>query len=160
MITSTSLNASFTAKLVHASNVAIATESYCEVVTGKGRPSVLVEFIADTPNSPVRLVFTHISGQDCTGLCWDAVKAFVILPTSHVEHVQAGAVEHYGYQFLSFYLLACLLILASMLGWLSIGSAVLLGGFIVIMSRIALPVLNVLKTPSRSFSDRLEPSIA
>lgn len=147
MLTSTSLNASFIAKLVHASNVAIATESYCEVVTSKGKASVLVEWNKQTQS----LVFTHVSGHDVTALVWRTINQFVVMP-AYVEHVQAVE-EHDGYQFLSFYLLFVVLVIHVALGLLSLGYAVLLGGFIVILSRIALPVLNVLKTERRSYTE-------
>ena len=165
MLTSTSLNPAFIAKLVHAANVAIATERYCEVRTSKGAPSVLVEFVPNGMSSSLR--FTHISGQDVTALVWDAICGYVVLPMvvpAYVEHEQADSVEaHDGYQFLSFYLLACLLILASVLGMLSWGSAVVLGGFVVVIARlvpyVSSYVLSLWDRSPVSAIDRVEPSI-
>lgn len=154
MITSTSINAAFIAKLVHAANVAIATESYCEIQTSKGKSSVLV-WVDKTDNT---LRFTHASGQDVTSLCWRAVRHLVACPTVELTPVAAmvypdAEQEPSSHAFLSFYLLFVVLVVHVALGVLSVGSAVLIGGFVVILSKLALPVLNVLKTPSRGFHE-------
>lgn len=145
MITSTSINAAFIAKLVHAANVAIACESYCEVVTSKGKPSVLVEYDKQS-NS---LLFTHASGQDCTSMLWQAIEHLVCMPS--VELVSAESLvgqdcepSSYGLiqgAWVHATLLFVMLGILVALGVLSWGVAVAVGGFAVMSYRL-MPLLD------------------
>lgn len=140
MITSTSINAAFIAKLVHAANVAIACESYSEVCTSKGKPSVLVEYDKQS-NS---LLFTHVSGNDVTIICWNAIRHLVACPTvalSHVERLLEQEEEHSGYGLIQAYLLFVMLGILVALGVLSWGMAIATGGFAVMSYRL-LPLLH------------------
>ena len=139
MITSTSLNTSFIAKLVHAANVAIACESYCEVVTSKGKPSVLVEYVA-----PSSLRFTHISGQDVTAVCWQAIEHMVGMPSVKLvpvaEMIEQGDEEPSSYGLIQAYLLFVMLGILVAIGVLSWGMAIAMGGFAVVAYRL-MPLL-------------------
>lgn len=145
MITSTSINAAFIAKLVHAANVAIACESYCEIRTSKGRPSVLVEYDKQS-NS---LLFTHASGQDVTSLCWKAIShlvtPLVTLPVAQVELVPVESLleqeEPSSYGLIQAYLLFVMLGVLVALGVLSYGIALLSGGFAMVAYRL-MPLLD------------------
>lgn len=128
MITSTSINAPFIAKLVHAANVAIACESYCEVFTSKGKSSVLVEW--DVKTSSLR--FTHVSGQDVSAICWEAIKDFVQLPVVNAQPEYSEDDQHDAYVFLSFYMLFLVLGLLSAFGIISWGMALAVGGLVVV----------------------------
>lgn len=128
MITSTSINAAFIAKLVHAANVAISCESYCEILTSKGKPSVLVEWDAQTNN----LRFTHISGQDVSAICWEAIKCLVVLPSEAIKPLQEMAdeleqEENKSYGFILGYFLFVFMGLLVAFQIVSLGSAVLVG---------------------------------
>lgn len=139
MITSTSINAAFIAKLVHAANVAIGRESYCEIRTSKGKPSVLVEYNKQS-NS---LLVTHVSGQDCTSVLWKAIRHLVALPSA--EHVSmAEQEEPSSYGFIQAYLLFVMLGVLVDVGVLSYGIALLVGGFAVMSYRL----LSVLSNSS------------
>ena len=159
MLTSTSFNASFIAKLVHAANVAIATESYCEIQTSKGKPSVLVEYDKQS-NS---LMFTHISGQDVTGLCWQAVGHLVCMPSVElvsVPELVGHDEEQPSHAFLSFYLLTVILAVLACFNVLSVGSAVLLGGAVVASARLAGTVLDTAsKASHRGLESRIEEAV-
>lgn len=141
MITSTSINAAFIAKLVHAANVAIACESYCEVLTSKGKPSVLVEWDVETSS----LIFTHASGQDVTDICWQAIEHFVCMPSVElapvVEMIEQEDEEPSSYGFLQAYLLFVMLGILVALGVLSWGMAIAMCGFAVMSYRL-MPLLD------------------
>lgn len=147
MITSTSINAAFIAKLVHAANVAIACESYCEIRTSKGKPSVLVEFIPNGLNSSLR--FTHVSGQDITIICWNAIShlvtPLVTLSTAEVELVPVESMteqeEPSSYRLIQAYLLFVMLGILVALDILSWGAALLNFGFAVVAYRL-MPLLS------------------
>lgn len=146
MITSTSINAAFIAKLVHAANVAIACESYCEIRTSKGKPSVLVEYHKQS-NS---LLFTHASGKDVTLICWNAIRHLVAMPS--VESLLEQE-EPSSYGFIQAYLLFVMLGILVALGVLSYGMALLSGGFAMVAYKLV-PLLARM-----SYSSSLESSI-
>lgn len=159
MMTSTSINAAFIAKLVHAANVSIACKSYCEILTSKGKPSVLVEYDKESN----ALTFTHISGQDVTSLCWDAIKGFIVLPSEAVKPVQDMAEELEEEENKSYgFALGCLLFV--FIGILvtfhvvSMGSAVLIGALVVMAYRV---VTAHTEKPYRGQElGRVEPSLS
>lgn len=141
MITSTSINAAFIAKLVHAANVAVACQSYCEILNSKGKPSVLVEWDVSTSS----LIFTHASGQDVTSICWQAIEHMVCMPS--VELVPVAEIigqEDAGpssYGFLLAYLLFVMLGMLAALGVLSWGAALINFGFAIAVYRL-MPLLD------------------
>lgn len=158
MITSTSINAAFITKLVHATNIAIACESYCEVFTSKGKRSVLVEW--DAQKNSLR--FTHISGQDVTSLCWEAIKGFVVLPSEAIKPVQKmadelGEEENKSYGFVLGYLLFVFMGLLVAFQVVSLGSAVLAGALVVIGYRVVAALVDKLYRNQELV--RVEPSL-
>lgn len=153
MITSTSINASFIAKLVHATNVAIACESYCEILTSKGKPSVLVEW--DVSTSSLR--FTHVSGQDVTSVCWQAIEHLVSVPSTNIVPVaelveQEDSQEPVSYEFIFVYLAFVLLALLMSFNVISWGSALLSMAFAAVAWRLAPALVGA------SYSGSREPS--